>query len=46
MNRQVFSLNHSLDDQVALPVASFYRSATPAPFREHLHYFLTNLHCP
>jgi phospholipid-binding lipoprotein MlaA len=46
INRQVFEINHSLDHQVALPVASFYRSATPAEFREHLHYFLTNLHLP
>ena len=46
VNRQVFDLNHSLDDRVALPIATFYKSATPAPVREHLHYFLTNLRLP
>ena len=46
VNREVFRLNHSLDNRVALPLATFYRSAAPAPFREHLHYFLTNLHMP
>jgi len=46
MNRQFFEFNHSLDDRVALPVATFYRSAAPAPLREHLHYFLTNLRLP
>lgn len=45
-NRQVFDFNRSLDDRVALPVATFYHSVTPAPLREHLHYFLTNLHLP
>ena len=46
INRDVFALNHSLDDRVALPVATFYHSITPGPIREHLHYFLTNLHLP
>lgn len=46
LNRQIFAFNHSLDDRVALPVATFYRSAAPAPLRDHLHYFLTNLHLP
>ncbi len=46
VNRQVFEFNHSLDDRVALPIATFYKSATPAPVREHLHYFLTNLRLP
>ncbi len=46
VNRDVFKFNHTLDDQVALPVATFYHSAAPAPVREHLHYFLTNLHMP
>ncbi len=45
-NREVFAFNRGLDDRVALPAATFYRSATPAVFREHLHYFLTNLHLP
>jgi len=46
LNREVFAFNHSLDDRVALPVATFYRSAAPPVLREHLHYFLTNLHLP
>ncbi|MBL6852498.1 MAG: VacJ family lipoprotein [Alphaproteobacteria bacterium] len=46
VNREVFRFNHGLDDQVAIPVATFYRSATPEPFRLHLHYFLANLHGP
>lgn len=46
INRQVFEFNHALDHQVAIPAASFYRSAAPPVFREHLHYFLTNLHLP
>jgi phospholipid-binding lipoprotein MlaA len=45
-NREVFALNHSLDNRVALPVATFYHSITPDPVREHVHYFLTNLHLP
>jgi phospholipid-binding lipoprotein MlaA len=46
INREVFAINHSLDNRVALPVATFYHSITPDPVREHLHYFLTNLHLP
>jgi phospholipid-binding lipoprotein MlaA len=46
MNREIFGFNHRLDDKVALPVATFYRSAAPGPVREHLHNFLTNLHLP
>ena len=46
INRQVFAFNHSLDNRVALPLATFYRSAAPEPFRVHLHYFLTNLQLP
>jgi phospholipid-binding lipoprotein MlaA len=46
LNRQVFDFNHSLDNRVALPVATFYHSVAPAPVREHLHDFLTNLHLP
>ena len=46
LNRDVFAFNHGLDNRVALPVATFYRSATPETVREHLHYFLTNLHLP
>ena len=46
LNRDVFEFNHSLDNKVALPVATFYRSVAPEEFRDHLHYFLTNLHLP
>jgi len=46
VNRQIFEFNHGLDDRVALPIATFYKSAAPAPLREHLHYFLTNLRLP
>ncbi|MBS0469800.1 MAG: VacJ family lipoprotein [Proteobacteria bacterium] len=46
INREVFAFNHGLDNRVALPAATFYRSAAPPAFREHLHYFLTNLHLP
>ncbi len=46
LNRQVFEFNHKLDSRVAIPVATFYKSATPEPVRIHLHYFLTNLHLP
>jgi phospholipid-binding lipoprotein MlaA len=46
VNREVFAINHALDNRVALPVATFYKSVTPEELREHLHYFLTNLHLP
>lgn len=46
LNRQIYAFNHSLDDRVALPAATFYKSAAPPVVREHLHYFLTNLHLP
>ncbi len=46
IKRQIFEINHKLDSRVAIPAATFYKSATPAPIREHLHYFLTNLHLP
>ncbi|HEY0106178.1 MAG TPA: VacJ family lipoprotein [Rhizomicrobium sp.] len=46
VNREVFALNQKLDNRVAIPAATFYKSATPEPLREHLHFFLTNLHLP
>jgi phospholipid-binding lipoprotein MlaA len=46
VNRDIFKFNHSLDNRVALPVATFYHSVAPGEFRDHLHYFLTNLHLP
>src|SRR5579871_1814248 len=45
-NRKIFEFNHSLDDRVAIPVATFYHSVAPEEFRDHLHYFLSNLHLP
>ena len=46
VNRDIFKFNHGLDNRVALPVATFYRSVAPNEFRDHLHYFLANLHLP
>jgi phospholipid-binding lipoprotein MlaA len=46
LNRDVFKFNHGLDNRVALPVATFYHSVAPDEFRDHLHYFLSNLHLP
>jgi phospholipid-binding lipoprotein MlaA len=45
-NRQVFSMNLTLDNHVALPVAKFYVHAVPAPAREGVHNFLANLDEP
>jgi phospholipid-binding lipoprotein MlaA len=45
-NRQVFSMNLSLDNNVALPVAKFYVHAVPEPARDGVHNFLSNLDEP
>jgi phospholipid-binding lipoprotein MlaA len=45
-NRAIFSFNQQVDEQVALPVAKFYRDAVPQPARNGLHNFLTNLDLP
>src|SRR5580693_400102 len=45
-NRQMFSMNMSLDNNVALPVAKFYVRAVPEPAREGVHNFLSNLGAP
>lgn len=42
-NRQMFSMNMKLDNNVALPVAKFYVHAVPEPAREGVHNFLSNL---
>lgn len=42
-NRQMFSMNMSLDNNVALPVAKFYVHAVPEPARAGVHNFLSNL---
>ena len=46
VNREVFDFNHGLDNRVALPVATFYHSVAPEEIRDHVHYFLSNLHLP
>ncbi|MEI9995460.1 MAG: VacJ family lipoprotein [Rhizomicrobium sp.] len=46
LNRHVFAFNRGLDNRVALPAATFYKSVTPTTLRVHLHDFLTNLHLP
>jgi phospholipid-binding lipoprotein MlaA len=46
MNRLFFKFNHELDRRAAVPAASFYRSAVPAPVREGLHNFLANTGAP
>jgi len=43
MNRRIFALNHELDDQAALPAATYYKSAVPGGMRESVHNFLSNL---
>ena len=45
-NRQVFDMNQTLDNNVALPVAVFYHHAVPTPAREGVHNFLDNLDQP
>jgi phospholipid-binding lipoprotein MlaA len=45
-NRQVFSMNMAVDNNFALPVAKFYQRAVPAPARDGVHNFLTNLDEP
>jgi phospholipid-binding lipoprotein MlaA len=42
-NRQMFAMNMSLDNNVALPVAKFYVHAVPEPARDGVHNFLSNL---
>jgi phospholipid-binding lipoprotein MlaA len=42
-NRQIFSMNTTLDNNVALPVAKFYVHAVPEPARDGVHNFLANL---
>jgi phospholipid-binding lipoprotein MlaA len=39
----MFSMNMSLDKNVALPVAKFYVHAVPEPARDGVHNFLANL---
>ena len=46
MNRFFFDFNQRLDRHAALPAATFYTSAVPAPMRGGLHNFLANLSGP
>jgi phospholipid-binding lipoprotein MlaA len=45
-NRAVFDFDIKLQNNVALPVAKFYRSAVPEVAREGIHNALTNLNAP
>jgi len=45
-NRDIFAFNMKLDRAVARPVATFYVHAVPAPAREGVHNFLTNINLP
>lgn len=45
-NRDIFAFNMTLDRAVARPVATFYVHAVPAPAREGVHNFLTNINLP
>jgi phospholipid-binding lipoprotein MlaA len=45
-NRQIFSMNQTVDNNFALPVAKFYVHAVPEPARDGVHNFLANLAAP
>ncbi len=45
-NRQVFTFNDAVDQNVALPVAKFYTDVLPEPARDGIHNFLDNLNTP
>ena len=45
-NRKMFEMNQSLDNNVALPVATFYVHAVPDPVRNGIHNFLVNRDVP
>ncbi|MBU6473712.1 MAG: VacJ family lipoprotein [Alphaproteobacteria bacterium] len=45
-NRDIFAFNVKLDKAVARPVATFYVHAVPAPARDGVHNFVTNIHLP
>ena len=42
-NRKIFDFNQAVDHHVLVPVAKAYRAALPAPVRDSVHDFLTNL---
>jgi phospholipid-binding lipoprotein MlaA len=45
-NRAIFAFNKRVDDNIALPIARFYRDAVPEPLRIGIHNFLVNLRLP
>jgi phospholipid-binding lipoprotein MlaA len=45
-NRKIFDFNQTVDHHVLVPVAKAYRAALPAPVRDSVRDFLTNLSEP
>ena len=45
-NRAIFGFNQAVDKVVIKPVTGFYRAVTPAPIREGVHNFLSNIRTP
>ena len=45
-NRAIFEFNRRIDDNVALPIARFYRDAVPEPLRIGIHNVLFNIRLP
>jgi phospholipid-binding lipoprotein MlaA len=45
-NRAVFEFNKQLDENIALPIAQFYRDVVPEPLRIGIHNFLVNIRLP
>jgi phospholipid-binding lipoprotein MlaA len=45
-NRAIFEFNSRIDDNIALPIARFYRDAVPEPVRIGIHNFLINIRLP
>jgi phospholipid-binding lipoprotein MlaA len=45
-NRAIFAFNKRVDDNIALPIARFYRDAVPEPLRIGIHNFLVNIRLP
>src|SRR3974390_1543194 len=46
VNRYVFQFNHKFNQYVVLPVADVYIYHMPAPVRDGLHNFVSNLDLP
>jgi phospholipid-binding lipoprotein MlaA len=45
-NRAIFEFNSRIDDNIALPIARFYRATVPEPVRTGIHNFLVNIRLP